>query len=289
MGDRIDADPFEAVTAEARVAILRALAERVASTPEDPTLSFSALREAAGVADSGNFNYHLDRLRPEFVRSTEEGYGLTPAAVELVGTLRAGVPLAADRGPAELEWNCLLCETTLSAATVDGLLAVTCENGHAQPRGILPPAAVEGRSLAEAAELLALRVVQQGEFVRRGLCPNCFADVTTDHVAFEAAPPVATQGFRATCGDCGFVYDGPTGSFLLRHPAVVEFRAAHGVHYGDGGYWETALPMVGGDVVAEDPRRLQLTETLDGEQLRLVVDDSLSVVEADRERVDSEE
>lgn len=286
MDESIDADPFAVVTAEPRVAILRALAEHVASNPETPTLSFSALREAAGVDDSGNFNYHLDRLQPEFVRAGDAGYRLTPAGVELVGTLRAGVAPAADRGPVDIGSECLLCAAPLSATYEDGLLAVTCENGHTQPQGILPPAAVEDRSLEDAAALLALRTVQYGEFVRRDVCPTCFGEMDLSQVAFDEAPPVARQGFRGTCEDCGMLYGGPTGTFLLRHPAVVEFRADHGVHVGADGYWETKLPVVGGERVGDDPRRLELTETIDGERLRVVVDDTLTVVETDRERVD---
>jgi len=47
VGDDIDSDPFDAVTAEPRVAIRRALAAHVPSNPDRPTLSFAALRTAA--------------------------------------------------------------------------------------------------------------------------------------------------------------------------------------------------------------------------------------------------
>lgn len=288
MDDRIDPDPFETVTSESRVAILRALAERAASTPESPTLSFSALREAAGVGDSGNFNYHLDRLQPEFVRSTDGGYGLTPAGVELVGTLRAGVAPADDRGPVPLDQDCQLCESALSVTYEGGVLAVTCENGHAQPRGTVPPAAVADRSLVAAAELLVVRTVQQSTYVRRGVCPICYGDMSVSQVTFDAAPPTAAQGFRGTCDDCGMVYGGPTGSFLLDQPAVVKFCLDRGVDPRGEGYWETELPVVGGEVVDRDPLRLTVTETLDGDRLRVTVDDSLTVVGTERGTVDAE-
>ena len=40
--------------------------------PDDPR-TFSELREAVGMRDSGQFNYHLDKLLGTFVRVTEEG------------------------------------------------------------------------------------------------------------------------------------------------------------------------------------------------------------------------
>jgi len=286
MGDRIDPDPFEAVTTETRVAILRSLAKRQSAAPDDPTLAFAELRERAGIGDSGNFNYHLDRLQPEFVRKANGGYRLTPAAIELVGTLRAGVAPTTDRGPVPLDGDCRLCGEALSATYEEGLLSVACENGHAQPKGILPPNAVADREFDEAVELLALRAVQQGELVRRGVCPTCYGEMVPTHVTFKSAPAPAEHGFRGTCEDCGMVYGGPTGAFLLRHHAVVTFCADHGVRLGDGGYWETDLPLVGGDVLDRDPLRIAVAERLDGERLRVVVDDTLSVVETNREGVD---
>jgi hypothetical protein len=286
MDENWDADPFEVVTSEARVAILRALAERIASAPAAPSMAFADLRSAAGVGDSGNFNYHLDRLRPEFVRRTDDGYRLTPAGIELVGTLRVGVSPAESRGPVALDRDCGLCGTSLAATYEDGLLAVTCENDHAQPRGILPPNAVAGRDLADAAELLMLRTVQQGELAGCGICPVCYGEMDVAHDTAAAAPPAAQTVFRGTCGDCGMVYGGPTGVFLLRRPAVVSFCRDHGVTITDGGYWEIDLPLTGGSVIDRNPLRVSVEETLEGERLRLVVDGDLAVVERRRERID---
>jgi hypothetical protein len=286
MDDGIDPDPFEAVTAETRVAILRALAERVAAEPSDPALSFSDLRRETGLRDSGNFNYHLDELRPEFVRSTDEGYVLTPAGVELVGTLRAGVAPADDRGPVALDHDCGLCGAALSATYEDGLLAVTCDEGHALPRGTLPPAAVADRDLADAAELLVVRTVEMLAYVRRGVCPTCYGEMAVAQVSVEEAPQPADLGFRGTCDDCGMVYAGPTGSFLLDLPAVVSFCADHDLDPTGEGYWALDLPVRGGEVVDREPLRLAVSQTLDDERLRVVVDESLSVVESEREPVE---
>ena len=287
MGEEWDADPFAVVTSDTRVAILRALAERVATEPTDPSMAFADLRTAAGVDDSGNFNYHLDRLRPEFVRRNEEGYRLTPAGIELVGRLRAGVHPEEPRGPEPLDHECSLCETALSVSYEDGLLAVACEKDHHQPRGILPPNAMAERDLSEAAELLVIRTVQQGAFVRRGVCPVCYGEMVLEHVVAEEGPTEARNVFRGTCESCGMVYAGPTGAFVLRHPAVVSFCRDHGVVIDEGGYWSLDLPLVGGSVVGEEPLRVSVSETLGRERLTIVVGADLSVVDTRRGAVEA--
>lgn len=65
-------ETFTLLSDETRVRILVALSE----ASECP-LRFSELRSRVGVADSGQFNYHLDRLRGRLVVKTEDGYALT--------------------------------------------------------------------------------------------------------------------------------------------------------------------------------------------------------------------
>ncbi len=76
---------------ETRIQILSALGAA------DGPLSFSALREAVGVADFGGFNYHLDTLEGAFVDKTVEGYALTHAGWRVVEAIFSGV-LTEDPG-----------------------------------------------------------------------------------------------------------------------------------------------------------------------------------------------
>jgi len=62
---------FDLLSDPTRVAILQELAAA------DEPLGFTALRERAGVQDSGRFNYHLTRLRDRLVTHTDRGYELT--------------------------------------------------------------------------------------------------------------------------------------------------------------------------------------------------------------------
>jgi DNA-binding transcriptional ArsR family regulator len=66
------AETFGLLSDETRVQILVALA-----AASERALSFSDLRARVGVADSGQFNYHLDRLCGRLVARTGDGYALT--------------------------------------------------------------------------------------------------------------------------------------------------------------------------------------------------------------------
>jgi DNA-binding transcriptional ArsR family regulator len=78
------AEAFDVLGDETRLDILRALADRVRERPEEPAMTFSELRERAGVRDSGLFNHHLDRLLGVFVRQTDGRYVLRHAGRSVV-------------------------------------------------------------------------------------------------------------------------------------------------------------------------------------------------------------
>jgi hypothetical protein len=56
---------------ETRIAILRVIA-----SADEETVPFSILRERVGIDDSGQFNYHLNKLTGYYVRRTTDGYAL---------------------------------------------------------------------------------------------------------------------------------------------------------------------------------------------------------------------
>lgn len=278
--DEFEIAPFDLVTDETRASILRTLATRQAENPREPTMSFAELREQAGVEDSGNFNYHLDKLQPEYVRQTDEGYTLTYAGLSLVGTLRAGVGVDTTRGPEPLDGTCSLCDTELTAVYEGGLLSVTCENGHSFPEDGLPPNAVAGRDLEEAVALLARRTQHHLELVREGVCPACFDDIEREHK--ELDEPQANHIVVATCDGCGRVSGAPVGMYLFREPVVVAFYHDHGIDVGETPFWELKLTITTPTVVSEDPLRLSLSVERDGERLTLTVDEHARLLDSER-------
>jgi hypothetical protein len=275
---------FDLVTQKKRAAILGALASYQAENPRDPSLGFKNLREAAGIRDSGNFNHHLDKLQPTYVRQTEDGYALTNTGMSLVGTLRAGVGVETTRGPKTLDAKCNICNTELTVRYEDAILSVSCENDHDYPRDFLPPEAVNGRTLKEVISLQKRRTLHDCELVRQGVCPACFDDVKREHTVLDT--PQASHVLTATCEGCGRVSGSPFGMYLLREPPVVAFYHDHGIDITEIPLWNLDLVIADPTVRSEDPLRLSLSVKQDWEQLTVVVDEYTQLLDSERPRID---
>jgi hypothetical protein len=284
-GTEFATGPFELVTVESRTAILAALATHQAEHPRDPTLGFTALRERAGLEDSGNFNYHLDKLRPAYVRRTEDGYALTWAGLSLVGTLRAGVGAETTRAEQSLDATCGICGTELTVSYEDRLLSVTCANDHKFPEDDLPPNAVTGRPLGEIISIQTRRTQHHLDLVREGVCPACFDDVDLEHDVLDA--PQASHVLIATCVGCGYVSGSPMGAYLLSEPAVVAFYHDHGVDVTETPFWALELMIAEPTVHSEDPLRLLLSIERDDERLTLTVDEHAQLLDSERTPLDT--
>lgn len=87
MAEEIGLEPSEAFAvlgSATRAAIVEALGDA------ERSLAFAELRERVGVADSGQFNYRLSKLRGAFVHRTDGGeYVLTYAGRRIVGAVFA--------------------------------------------------------------------------------------------------------------------------------------------------------------------------------------------------------
>lgn len=89
---------------EIRMTILRELAEA------EGALSYTELRERAGLRDSGKFNYHLTKLCRYFVREVEDGYELGHAGTRVIAA--AGLPVGTGASTVEefeVESTCPVC------------------------------------------------------------------------------------------------------------------------------------------------------------------------------------
>ena len=66
---------------------------------EASAVRFSDLFAALGIDDTGNFNYHLEKLRGHFVATTDGGYVLTGDGVEVARHALAEASRDASGGP----------------------------------------------------------------------------------------------------------------------------------------------------------------------------------------------
>lgn len=92
----------------------------------------------------------------------------------------------------------------------------------------------------------------------------------TDRVAIERV-----------CQACGASVAAPVPLFLLNHPTVVSFYDDHGVDLRERSLW-TVGPEWAAGVASRDPWAIRVASELDGERLRLLVGEDLSVVDAER-------
>jgi len=97
-------DAFAVLGNETRVGILQALGGA------DEPVSFSELRDRVGMRDTGQFNYHLDKLVGHFVRRSDEGYALRRAGERVVEAVLSGaVTDAPVLKPTVVDHPCPLC------------------------------------------------------------------------------------------------------------------------------------------------------------------------------------
>jgi DNA-binding transcriptional ArsR family regulator len=272
------ADAFGALADGTRVDILRALWEA-----EERTATFSELREAVGVADSGGFNYHLDKLAGNFVRRTDEGYELALAGRHVVGSLLQGAyTMTADLEPVPLDENCPACGSERELRYEDELARFVCLDCALEARFEVPPGVLAGYDRAELPAVVRRYIRTRIRQVNDGFCYVC-AGRTEPDLERERVPDIDTDGplwfVRYECRRCGAELAANLGTVLAENPHVAAFCQDHDVEDG------AMLRLLGEgatELRGEDPLELAVTYTAGSEQLRLVIDGSLSVLETER-------
>jgi DNA-binding transcriptional ArsR family regulator len=276
---------FRGLADGTRMDIVAALIEARREDPESPALTFSELRDRAGVADSGRFNYHLDKLVGQFVVRTEEGYRLNVAGRNVAGALAAGVYADYDPDPEPLDESCLVCGSPVTAVFEDGAIQVTCdgEHEHLLFAADFPAGAAADRSIRETIDLATREITHSLEFAVEGVCPECYGEMARS-VETARMDPEEVHVLRAACGDCGNFTRSAVGVCLVVDPTVRTFYRDHGVDVRERIPW--TLEVFDAEKwtrTAEDPVELRFETTRDGEGLSVTVDDRGRVVEAVRE------
>lgn len=281
---------IDLVSDSTRRSILRALADAHAEAPTNPWLAYSDLRDAVGVRDKGNFNYHLDRL-DDLIDSGEEGYRLSRVGMAVVSTLASGrFDTGWTWGPVDAPGACYRCGDSLELRYDDGILRVTCgDENHATPLSVWPSLLAgpddDGHKADdwgsdEVVERIALLTNRYGEELRHGICADCHGRVDP---AVEPHPEEDCYHVAGRCERCGFAHGTYVGASLIRHPAVVAFAHEHGVEVRTRPWWTFDWCAPGSETVTgTDPLRLRIDVEFGSEELSLVVDDEGAVVSTAR-------
>lgn len=277
-----DADPprrgFDVLSDETRLGIVRALADRLRETPEDPTVGFAHLRRQVGVSDSGNFNYHLERLDGRFVRKTADGYRIAPAGIMVVAALITGVyGESSQLGPTELDDTCPACGEVFTATYEESVLRVTCPNEYTFQHA-LPPGVVDDRELADLIELLTLKTRHDLQLALEGVCPFCYAQLAW---SFDAEVRAEMPKVDTRCSRCGVHFTVPIIMSVVHHPIVASFYHDHGIDVRKRPLWAPEF-FDGVDVTVPDSDQVRVTIERGDGTVTVTLDQSLSVVEVVR-------
>lgn len=256
-GQSEDLSPDEAfanVGNEARIHILQTLGE---SEP----LTFSELYDAVDIEDSGNFTYHLDKLRGHFVRESDGEYMLREPGGIIVQAILSGV-ITASSGfePTRLEAGCPYCGNPVEVSYTDERVLVRCTDCRgtyaggetdarfleAHPHGTiaifrLPPAGLNNRSATQVLDMALARTHLELLSLAQGICPRCSGVVDYSLQVCEDHDPA--DGMCETCNRRRSIYvdyackncirveeNIPAGLHLVKDPALMSFISGHGIN-----------------------------------------------------------
>jgi Zn ribbon nucleic-acid-binding protein len=275
------AEAFAVVGNETRLAILEALWE----APERP-VTFSDLRARVGTGDSAQFNYHLQKLTDQFVRKTDGGYDFRESGRAVIQAVLSGsLNQDPELGPFDVVGNCIDCEAGLEAWYEDEQINVGCPDcGRPHAGSSFPPGGLEGRSNEEVMAAFNQRVRHLKCLSADGVCPACngqtemTVEETDSFVDFDVS-------VQHECLRCGHEITTSVGISLLDDAEVVSFYRDHGIDLNATHFWtlEWCVSDRHTEVVETEPLVVEVEITLDDERLRVQIDESLTVVGADRE------
>lgn len=313
MGDREDDPPrtfgdltteaaFSLVGNEVRREILLALGDP-GSGRDPPTLSFSELYDRVDAdVNTSQFNYHLQQLLGHFVESREDdtahlneafetgdrgAYGLRPEGVLLVWTVRASTGSEPDVAPFRVGVDCHHCGAPVEATYENAVFEVECSDcGYHYDYNLTPPGVVHGTD--DETEYLD-RAAAFNRSVRagfaRGVCPLCAGPVDERFVdPDETRYPGRDRRevlLHRGCDHCGNLDYLTVGEYLLTDADLVAFCHDRGVDVLEGPIWELSFVATDEAVTVRetDPWRVAFDLELSGDRFRVVLDETLSVVE----------
>ena len=280
---------FSLLSDENRIAILRALWEQ-----QEP-MSFSTLYDAVSIDDSGQFNYHLDKLRGQFVVRDEDGYTLTAAGRRINGAIDAGsYTTKGSMEPISLDPPCATCGGDQTLYYEDEQLRVECGNCDVTAVFVIPPSSFVGRSREEIPRVASRYLQTMLYHIGNGFCTFCEghieksvtslgSELSTGSTGRESPAvenPEETPVVQYECRQCGKQPSGGLAVSLLSHPAVVSFYYQHGIDIRNRSIWEfISFDTEQASIHSHDPFRAETTFQVDGDELTVVVDENLETIE----------
>lgn len=291
-------ETFRTLGNETRLKILHALWAAYDPETESAPLSFTELREDVGVADSGQFNYHLGKLTGPYISKADGEYELTNTGLSLIQTIIGGSAFDdTTLAPTEIDQPCHYCGAPTVVEYDDEIARISCskcpgtwENGTLGTVKF-PPSGLRERSVNEVGWAAYKWNIHRLESLIDGVCPQCAGttiiqtDVCPDHDVESGDRCQTCQRrhgyvFEAICRTCKYSHRGPFKISVVSHRAVAAFLHDHGIPFNYASFEAFLLTQDFRETLeSEDPLRIQVSVPVDGEELNLVVGEGLNVLE----------
>lgn len=298
--------PFEVLANRTRLQILLALWGAFEPPETNSAVSFSQLYETVDIDDTGNFSYHLEKLRGEFVQATGDGYALTTNGLRLVTAIVTGELVnrsVIDRTP--IDEHCPVCGAGLSISYHEQLLVARCQEcaGLRRPPGgegfvfqcTLPPTGVkQRRPTALFRRAVTYELHRFSSFLRR-VCPRCAGDVTLSVVGCSTHDVTPEQlceechrlhqaDVVGICRQCKTFGRCPLPIAVLALPAI-RSRLDLDLRSEPFAAWTTVTRALGFGEQSEQfsPLRVGVRLPGEGSVISVILDDSCEVVSIERE------
>lgn len=267
---------------DTRVEILEVLGE----TP-DETVPFGELRRRVGIRDSGQFNYHLGKLRGSFVRRTDDGYELTHAGRQVVGAIHAGTYTAnATVDPIPAAADCPMCNGRVVASYAEEAARVSCEScGEWRNEFSFPPGTLDQFPLEELPGAFDRWMKQVIRGVVEGFCYTCAGRMRGSLVVEDPDEEFADMPayVEYECERCGSAAKTSAPLPAHFHPAVQGFLYENGIDTTQEPTWSLD-DLVDPDVTLEsaDPPRLRIRFEGDEESIDVIMEGDANICGVER-------
>jgi hypothetical protein len=270
-------DVFALLGDDIRVGILEAFGE----TP-DEAVPFAELHRRVGIRDSGQFNYHLRKLRGSFVRRTDDGYELTHAGRQIVGAMHAGMYTAnATVDPVPADANCPMCGGRVVASYADETAKVSCESCEEWRNEFsFPPGTLDQFPRKELPDTFDRWMKHVLRGVVDGFCYTCAGRTRGALVVDDPDGefPEMPAHVEYECERCGSTARTSAQLPAHFHPAVQGFLYEHGVDTTREPTWSLdALADPDLTLDSADPPRLRIRFEGGEESLDVVMERDTSV------------
>jgi hypothetical protein len=255
-------------------------------TGSQSPLSFSEIRSRAAVSDSGNFNYHLDRLGDTFLEQVEDGYVLSPLGFRIMQSLEGHADFVERTiEPTELSTPCPFCASALLASYEREILRISCSTCEALGAGNVhlvrcPVTSISTDELTELIEMSVLRLLMQVNATRHGFCPACYSEVElslsycpdheTPHCDCGRRSPI---GYDVHCTSCRAGGSGPLIEQVFADPSTIGHFERHGLGPKTAGLWEYRvefLERLDERITTAEPIEVSYEITIDDDESRVV-------------------